>query len=96
MPTATRKTEETKTVHADERGRITLGAKAGRKDYRVRETAHGEIVLTPVVHVPERERWLWQNPEALAAVRAGLAQATAGEVHDLGSFAAFAGEEAGD
>jgi len=90
MSTKTRKQEALKTVHADERGRITLGSQAGRKAYRVREMPHGEIVLTPVVHIPERELWLWQNPAALAAVREGIAQAGAGEVHDLGSFAAFA------
>ena len=85
-----------KTVNADARGRITLGSKAGNKDYRVTETPQGDIVLTPVVQIPERELWLWRNPEALAAVREGMAQAAAEEVHDLGSFAEFAALEITD
>ena len=87
---------ETKIVYADARGRITLGSKAGKKDYRVSENPQGEIVLTPVVHIPERELWLWNNPESLAAIREEMAQASAGKVHALGSFAEFADLEIED
>lgn len=33
--------------------------------------------------VPERERWLYENPEALEKVRVGLAQAARGDIHHL-------------
>jgi len=33
---------------------------------------------------------LWQNPQALASVKCGLAQAAKGEVHDLGDFSEYA------
>ena len=92
----TEKRTVSKTVYADARGRITLGSKAGKKDYRITETPQGEIVLTPVVQIPERELWLWQNPAALAALREGMAQAAAGEVNFLGSFAQFANLEIED
>jgi hypothetical protein len=42
----------------------------------------------------DREQWLWQNPQALASVKCGLAQAAKGEVHDLGDFSEYA--EKGD
>lgn len=40
------------------------------------------IVITPAVPVPAREAWLYENPEVLASVRAGLTQAAAGEFSD--------------
>jgi|GEM_PF-3397567 len=33
--------------------------------------------------IPERERWLYENPEALAAVKRGLADIAAGRVHRM-------------
>jgi hypothetical protein len=39
---------------------------------------------------PNREQWLWENPEALATVRTGLNQAAQGETKSLGSFAQYA------
>lgn len=56
----------------------------------------GEILLSPVVTIPEQEFWLWQNTSALAAVRRGIEQADQNEVHDLGSFAQYADLEVED
>ena len=39
--------------------------------------------------IPERERWLYENPEAFAAVKRGLADIAAGRVHIM-SFAEYA------
>jgi hypothetical protein len=77
-------------VEPDSRGRFSIGAIAKSKTYRVQMNDAGQILLDPVVAVPERELWLWQNPEAIALVRRGIEQAGAGEVHDLGSFAEYA------
>ena len=50
-------------------------------------TKIAQILLDPVVIVPERELWLYKNPTALASVMQGLRDAAGGEVHHLGSFA---------
>ncbi len=56
----------------------------------------GQILLDPVVSIPEREVWLWQNPEALGSVQRGIQQSAAGESHDLGSKAQYADVEVDD
>jgi hypothetical protein len=60
------------------------------KRYRVMVNDAGQILLDPVVAIPERELWLWQNPEAIASVQQGIQQAEAGDLHELESFAQFA------
>ncbi len=93
MPVIREETQEAKTVKADARGRVTLGPIATKKNYRVSIGAQGEITLTPVIEIPEREAWLWNNPQSLAAVRRGLEDAAAGRVVDAGSFAQYANLE---
>ena len=66
-------------VGADGRGRITLGTAAKDKQFRVSRNKIGQILLTPVVTIPEHEMWLWRNPEALAMVQRGLEQSAAGQ-----------------
>jgi predicted transcriptional regulator len=39
--------------------------------------------------VPESDKWLYDNPTALASVRKGLADAAAGRTVSLGSFAKY-------
>ena len=74
-------------VRPDSKGRITLGRLAeGVSSYRVKVEAHGKIVLEPFAEIPARERWLFENPEALRRVRKGLAEADAGQTASLGSF----------
>ncbi len=46
--------------------------------------------------IPEKERWLWQNPIAWASLERGLRQAQAGEGRYLGSFAQYADLEIDD
>ena len=78
-------------VQADRRGRLTLGTQVlGSKVYRVMRNPSGQILLDPVVAIPERELWLHQNSAAIASLQQGLEQAAAGELHDLGSFAEYA------
>ncbi|BAU06320.1 hypothetical protein NIES592_11995 [Fischerella major NIES-592] len=78
------------TASADDRGRLTLGAVAKTKSYRVLMNDVGQILLDPVVNIPERELWIWQNSVARNSLEIGIKQATSGELHDLGSFAQYA------
>ncbi|MEN8614029.1 hypothetical protein ABFB09_01920 [Dehalogenimonas sp. THU2] len=48
--------------------------------YHVYTNRLGQIVLDPQVTVPASEAWLYANPEAIAAVRRGLADAAAGKL----------------
>lgn len=74
-------------VRPDSKGRITLGRLAeGVSSYKVKVEAHGKIVLEPFAEIPARERWLFENPEALRRVKKGLAEAEAGRTLSLGSF----------
>jgi hypothetical protein len=80
----------------DKRGRLTLGVEAKSKQYRVMKNQFGQILLDPVVNIPEHELWLWKNPEAMASLKKGMQEAAAGELHDLGSFAECADLEIDD
>ena len=80
-------------VHSDNRGRLTLGLLAKAKSYRVSVNEAGQILLDPVVSIPERELWLWQNHNAAASVQRGIQQSVSGETLELGSFAQYADSE---
>jgi hypothetical protein len=62
------------TKQADERGRISLGPAFANRTFLV-EVRGDDLVLRPARVIPEREAWLYQNEDALARVRKGLAQA---------------------
>jgi hypothetical protein len=61
------------TKQADGRGRVSLGLAFANRTLLV-ETADDCIVIRPARVIPEREAWLYQNKDALAQVRAGLAE----------------------
>jgi len=77
MPT----NETTLEVETDSRGRVPLGKIIGHHQ-RYRATAHedGEILLTPIVTVSQRELNLLRNPELSAKLRASIAEAEAGKL----------------
>jgi hypothetical protein len=78
-------------LRPDAKGRITLGKLAeGVSSYRARRQKDGKIVLEPFIEIPAEERWLYENPEALEAVRQGIADAKAGRLVSLGSFKKYA------
>ena len=83
-------------ISTDTKGHLSLNLEPKLTEYRVLVNEAGQILLDPVTNIPDREQWLWQNPEALAAVKCSLAQAAKGEVHDLGDFSKYADLEIED
>jgi len=82
--------QATHRIRSDARGRINLGELAeGVSSFRAHRTEEGTIVLEPEPYseIPAREKRLFDNPQALEAVRVGLAQAASGETSSFGSFA---------
>ena len=65
------------TKTADDKGRVTLGAKFARRTVLVTPVSDTEVLVTLARVIPEREQWLFKNKKALASVRRGLAQAKA-------------------
>jgi len=77
-------------ISTDTQGHLSLNLEPKSTEYRVLVNEAGQILLDPITNIPDREQWLWQNPQALAAVKCVLAQAAKGEVHDLGDFSEYA------
>ncbi|NCC20914.1 MAG: hypothetical protein EOM26_00460 [Alphaproteobacteria bacterium] len=81
-------------LRPDSKGRISLGKLAqGVSSFQARRMEDGSIVLEPFAEIPAREKWLFDNPAALGAVKAGLGQAAAGKTRAIGSFAQYADED---
>lgn len=53
----------------------------------------GKIILEPVIEVPTKDHWIYENPKALASLIKGIKDAEEGRLYDLGSFAQYAKEE---
>jgi hypothetical protein len=68
---------ETKTV--DSRGRINLGKEFANRTFLFERVGETEIKLELAAVIPERELWLYKNPEARALLEIGLEQAKAKE-----------------
>jgi len=83
-----------KYLKPDSKGRILLGKRAkGISSYKIIEEKDGCIVLIPQVEIPAREAWLYQNREALEAVKKGLEDSASGKVRSRGSFAQYINDE---
>src|ERR1700678_4298274 len=51
--------------------------------YRVMRNDAGQILLDPAKTVPAYEAWVWENPERIASIRRGIAQAEAGNLTSI-------------
>lgn len=67
------------TKAVDRRGRVNLGARFAGRHVIVREDGPTRVLIELAVVVPEREAWLWNNPEALDSVTKGIEQAAKGQ-----------------
>lgn len=85
--------EEVTTVRPDPQGRISLRKSQAPESkataYKTYRGPHGEILLMPIVEIPERELWVHENPEVKASIMRGLEQSAQGETRTWGSFAHF-------
>jgi hypothetical protein len=63
----------TKTI--DSKGRLALGSDFAGRLVIVDDASPDKIIITLARAIPEKEVWLYQNEEAIARVRRGLAQA---------------------
>ena len=82
-----------KVLHPDSKGRICLGQLAkGVSSFHLTVDEEHRIVLVPYSEIPSREKWLFENPDALASVKRGLAASKTGDISSRGSFAQFADE----
>ncbi|MFH0824820.1 MAG: hypothetical protein V2B18_18870 [Pseudomonadota bacterium] len=65
------------TKTADSKGRINFGKHFANKTFIVEQVGETEIRLEIARVIPEREAWLYQNPEAKESLLKGLRQAKA-------------------
>jgi len=64
----------------DSKGRLNLGGRFANRAVIVEHLSDDEVIVRLARVIPEREAWLYENPEALASLRRGLDQARKGEV----------------
>jgi len=81
----------TKTV--DARGRLTLGPRYANRLVIIREHEDGAVEIIPAEAVPAREAWLYKNPKALEAVRAGVEEARASRFAEAPDLKADVGDD---
>jgi hypothetical protein len=69
-------------VTADDRARIAFGRIGVHRNDRflVSRRASGELLLTPMASVPQRELLVWENESVRSSLLRGLADAAAGRV----------------
>lgn len=48
--------------------------------YHIYHNRFGQIILDPQIPIPASEAWLFNNPDTIASVRRGLADAAQGKV----------------
>ena len=67
-------------IQTDARGRISLGTQCGNRHYQILMNPNGEILLVPMVAIPEREVWALQNPRVRESVERGITEARTGNL----------------
>ena len=79
-----------KTVRPDAKGRITLGSLAsGVSSYRITKDKNQRIILEPLIEVPAKEKWLFDNKAASNQVKQGLQDSAHKRIKSRGSFAKY-------
>jgi hypothetical protein len=82
----------------DFKNRINLGSKImtfvsrimkRAEAYQVCIGSDGDILLRPVVNIPSKEAWIYQNPVVKKQVKEGLQQAEKGDIEKVKDLDAF-------
>jgi hypothetical protein len=63
----------------DSKGRISLGQRFANKPVIIEDLSDTEVKISLARVIPEREMWLWENPEARDAVLSALERLKRGE-----------------
>ena len=66
--------------NTDSKGRVTLGGHFANRAVIIEHRSDDEVIVRLARVIPEREAWLYENPQALASVRRGLDQARKAKV----------------
>lgn len=83
-------------ARVDSKSRISLPKRVRSTSthiYKIFANEAGQIILDPQVVIPAAEAWLYDNKEAFAAVRQGLAEAKAGKLIRKKSLAKHAKDQ---
>ncbi|MDF3054631.1 MAG: hypothetical protein K0Q74_538 [Gammaproteobacteria bacterium] len=76
-----------KMIKPDARGRVLLGRLTeGVSSFSVTVDADNRIILEPYTEIPVREKWLFDNKNALKKVKNGIKDSALGRVSERGSF----------
>ena len=81
----------------DSKKRISLGEKILKmladkfpaKSFKVYVGDEGDILLRPVVTIPSKEAWIYENPTVLEEIRKGLSEANQGKLKKVKSLEDF-------
>jgi uncharacterized protein (DUF2249 family) len=85
--------KQLRNVRPDSKGRILLGSlAAGVSSYTIIKD-HDRLILEPNVEIPAREKWLWDNKQALVQVKNGLQDSKNGRIKSRGDFKKFTEEK---
>jgi len=70
-----------RTLRPDNKGRISLGRLSeGISGFKVTIDEGHRIILEPLVEIPAREKWLFDNRKALRQIQQGIEEAAQGKV----------------
>ena len=81
----------------DSKNRITLGDKITKlintqteaDKFQIFFNEEGDILLRPMVSIPVREAWIYQNRQVLKSIRQGLAEAKREETEKVENLEEF-------
>lgn len=90
--------KQTPTVNMDNKHRVCLTRLLSKKERELFSSFRiywkgAKIVLEPVIEIPAKDHWIYNDPKALASLMKGVKDAEEGRIKDLGSFAKYAADD---